>query len=460
MSGDAKEPSHNWGADDAGPAARDSEPLKEDIRSRVVRPVAPPAADLQAKPARTEPLMPSPALVPPAIEADSTPPTETGEPEPPPKPDPIARSMRAPGAATSQPSHGYTEQDFDKDDEPFDRDDAQKVGIIGGKGTGKSYLFQAMVYRTLAGQQSGALTYFLEQDGMRLFSATANPAQITQTGASRTLNRVKFIEKYQRWERLPFTSLMQQQWYRLRLLVRIGLLGRKRSAMDVEFFDGSGEGFLEQQATTPEQKRLWAKAYRNAKVMVFCLPMWAAFPSEELTEEEWEMREKLLAGFEQVVQNYTDMRQRHNEVEPVSSILALTMADDDRSSLQTLRDHWITPYIQSPQTYLKQLKKGSGVARYLANARKVSEILHDEFASVPDKRVAGIPEALELGRGRPWIIPLSAIDGARLEQIEETYLNRIDDTSRRREVRRISPTPVHVELPLLVALCERDNALM
>lgn len=450
MSGDAKEPSHDWGVDDDEVPVRPAEPLKEDLRSRV-RSIGPLSEAIHAARANEGSAA---AGVAPLPETRSPQPEETAAP-------PSSTRAVTPARSTgSQPADGYGESDFENDDEPFDREDAHKIGIIGGKGTGKSYLFQAMVYRTFAGQQSGALTYFLENDGMRLFTATANEAQITQTGLARTLNRVKFVEKYQRWERLGTTTLLAQQWYRLRLLIRTGLLGRKRSAMDVEFFDGSGEGFFELQATSADHKRLWAKAYRDARVMVFCLPMWAAFPNSELTEDEWEDREKMLAGFDQVIQNYSDMRRRHNQVAPVSSILALTMADDDRSALRTLRDRWITPYIQSPQTYLKQLKKGTGVARYLSNARKVSEALLDEFAEVCDPRVAGIPQSLDFGRGLPWIIPLSAIDGARLNQIEDLYRNKPDDTLRRREARNTAPTPVHVELPLLVALCERDNALM
>src|SRR6185436_13845110 len=69
------------------------------------------------------------------------------------------------------PPEGFSDDDFEKEDEPFDRADAQKLGILGGKGVGKSYLFQAMVYRTFAGRQSGALTYYLERDSMRLFMA-------------------------------------------------------------------------------------------------------------------------------------------------------------------------------------------------------------------------------------------------------------------------------------------------
>ena len=361
------------------------------------------------------------------------------------------------------PSEGLREEDFDKEDEPFDRPDAQKLGILGGKGVGKSYLFQAMVYRTFAGQQSGALTYYLERDSMRLFMAEGAEGnggrRLTETGAARTLNRVTFIDKYLTWQRLAFTSREAQQWYRLRLSFRTGWLGRSQSAIDVEFFDGSGEGFFEVQTLSPEDWDLWAKAYLDAGIMVFCLPLWAAFPGPGLTDDDWKTRERLLAGFEQVVQKYKDMRRRHDQTQPVSSILAFTMADDGRSALRTLYDRWISPYLDAPHTYLRQLRRGSGIARYVNNARRISEAMHEEFAAVGDPRVAAIPQDLDFGRGRPWIVPLSAIDGARLDEIEKKYPNP-DDPARVREARNVAPTPVHVELPLLVALCERENALM
>jgi hypothetical protein len=349
------------------------------------------------------------------------------------------------------------------DAEPFDRPGAQKVGILGGKGVGKSYLFQAMVYRTFAGVQSGALTYYLERDGMHLFKAAGGEGrgrrQLTDTGAAVAVNRVDFIRKYQNWERLSTTRKEQQQWYRLRLLLRSGWLGRAQSAMDVEFFEGSGEGFFEMQTVDHEDRALWTRAYENAGVLIFCLPIWAAFPSDELTEEDWAHREALLRGFEQVVQNYLDMRRRENIRQPVSSILALTMSDDRRSSLRTLYDRWISPYLDSPHTYLRQMRSGTGVARYINSARKVSESLHDEFAAARDPRVPAIVQSLDFGRGRPWIVALSATEGARLEDLERRFPHP-DDPARLAEARRAAPTPAHVELPLLLALCERENALM
>ncbi|MFL6244773.1 MAG: hypothetical protein ACJ74H_02020 [Thermoanaerobaculia bacterium] len=354
----------------------------------------------------------------------------------------------------------FANEDFDTESpgEPFDRPDAHKMGIIGGKGVGKSYLFQSMIYRTFSGKQAGALTYYLEHDAMHLFVARGEmdaALALTKTGAAQSLNRITFIKKYQTWQRLPFTAKQAQHWYRLRLPYRTGWLGKNRAAMDVEFFDGSGEGFFEMAAVSSADRALWERAYGDARVMVFCLPLWAAFPDSTLSDHDWDHREKILEGFEQVVQNYRDISGRP----PARSILALTMSDDRRGALKTLRDRWISPYIDSPHTYLKQLRTGRGVARYVANARRVSEALHDEFASSRDPGVSDIPQRLDFDCGRPWIVSLSAMEGVRLDELELRYRNP-DDPARLREARAAAPTPVHVELPLLLALCERENALM
>jgi len=301
-----------------------------------------------------------------------------------------------------------------------------------------------MVYRTYAGSQSGALTYYLE--GIRLFRAFKRSDRV------QTMNLARFVKKYSSWERLPQTQLDSQQWYRLRLRYRTGILGRECSSLDVEFFDGSGEGFFEA-ARNFSNRNLWKEGYLNARVMVFCLPLWAAFPGPGLKKKDWQKQDELLEGFEQVVQNYTDMRSLNKQTRPVCSILALTQADDRRGALTTLYDRWIRPYMDSPYTYLRQLRHGAGVARYLANARRVSEMLHEEFAAARDPRVASIPRSLEFGRGRAWLIPLSAIEGGQLDELDGKSQ---PDGERPRE----APVPVHVELPLLVALCERDNALM
>ena len=371
-----------------------------------------------------------------------------------------AADLEVPAAVPEVPMTFKADDFDDTDHEPFDRPDTYKLGIVGGKGVGKSYLFQAMVYRTFAGLQSGALTYYLEHSGSHLFIGSGSTGNVhtVDTAVARSLNRVRFIDKYRSWQRLPFTSRQGQQWYRLRLLFQTGFLGRDQSSIDVEFFDASGEGLMALQAMDKNERELWRRAYLDAHVMVFCLPLWAAFPDSSLTDTDWDERAYVLADFEQVVQNYRDMRSREHETRPVTTVLALTMADDRRSALQTLRARWITPYMDSPHTYLKQLRTGRGVARYLANARRVSEALHEEFASSRDPRVVDMPN-LDFGRGRPWIVPLSAIEGARLDDLETRYPNP-DDPARLRASRNSAPTPVHVELPLLVALCERDNALM
>ncbi len=345
----------------------------------------------------------------------------------------------------SPPEPPYSTDFFEEaDDERFSLPGVQKLGIVGGKQTGKSYLFQAMVYRTYAGPQSGALNYFL--NNVRLFYA------LRREDKAQTFNLNKFIKKYIDWERLPQTLLLTQQWYRLRLQYRKGILGRDRSALDVEFFDGSGEAFFEAPRSA-ETRKIWQEGYRDARVMVFCLPLWAAFPAKRLTREDWRSRDRLLEGFAQVVQNYINMRERNSPAPPVKCILALTMADDQRSALTTLRDRWIAPYMESPQTYLKQLRRGSYIARYLANARQVSAALHEEFAESQDPRVLSVPQSLDFG-SRPWLIPVSAMDGGQLELIESDFPLGTERPAFK------APVPVHVELPLLVALCDRANALM
>ena len=135
------------------------------------------------------------------------------------------------------------------------------------------------------------------------------------------------------------------------------------------------------------------------------------------------------------------------------------MSDDRRSALHALYDRWICPFLDSPHTYLRQMRSGRGVARYINNARRISESLYEEFAAARDPSVSAIPQSLDFDRGRPWIVALSATEGSRLEDLERRFPNP-DDPARLADVRSGAPTPAHVELPLLLALCERDNALM
>ena len=364
-----------------------------------------------------------------------------GEPPPPAIDGQVPTVVRT---SAGEAADAYTAADFEQHTEPFVQEGTEKLGIVGGRDVGKSYLFQAMVYRTYAGSHSGALNYYLKN--IRLFRA------LKRRDRAQTMVLRRFIDKYAAWQKLPTTLQTTQQWYRLQLRARAGWLGGAPAALDVEFFDGSGETFFEAPLTFPNRE-LWKEGYLEARVMVFCVPLWAVFPDAGLSEEDWETRHRLLTGFEQVVQNYTDVREASKSKHPVFSILALTQADDRRTALKNLQARWIQPYIDRPHFYLKRLQRGHGVARYLANARQVSAALHEEFASARDPRVAAIPASLDFRAGRPWLIPLSAVEGALLEQAE-----RAGKPGAGRSID--PPVPVHVELPLLVALCERDNALM
>ena len=363
---------------------------------------------------------------------------------------------QGPGEGSTAETKPYSDEDFEKERETLAQDGATTLGIVGGKGVGKTFLFQAMVYRTYDSSQSGALSSYL--DGIRLFRA------VKRQDSAQRMNLARFVKRYEGWGRLPQTKLDFQEWYRLCLRYRTGIMGRRRSSLDVEFFDTSGEHIA--QTWTSATRVLWREATLNAQVMVFCLPLWAAFPGDVLAPEDWDRRQQYLEEFEQVVLNYTEMREASKQDHPVSSILALTQADDRRSGLRTLYNRWIRPYMESPYPYLRQLRRGGGAARYLANARKVSAAVHEEFAAARDRKVGAIPRSLDFGRGKPWLIPVSAVDGDVLDRLDPEGDGdaKVPDRPERKPAAvsgpLAPPVPVHVELPLLVALCERSNALM
>lgn len=326
-------------------------------------------------------------------------------------------------------------------------DPPARIGIAGGKGVGKSYLFQGMVYRTQVGERSGALTYFLERDSIELVSYSA------RSDRPRRENLEEFLRSYESWVRLETTRRDVQRWYRLRLGYRCGIFGERRAALDLELLDGSGEGFFEAPLST-ENLEVWRDGFLDVEVMVFCLPLWVAFPRGDLADADFEEREQRLTGFQRVLGNFAEVRSEFGVRRPVQTLLALTMADDGRSALDTLRRRWIESYMESPRRVLRALRRSSGAARYLINARRISEAVREEFREAPEARIARLPNQLDFGAGTPWMIPLSAVDGSCLTLLQE----RRDEPQAR--LRLTPPVPVHVELPLLVALCERANALM
>ena len=48
---------------------------------------------------------------------------------------------------------------------------------------------------------------------------------------------------------------------------------------------------------------LYAWPFLEARVMVFCLPLWAAFPASGgvLSDDDWEERQKIIKGFDSVL---------------------------------------------------------------------------------------------------------------------------------------------------------------
>ena len=146
---------------------------------------------------------------------------------------------------------------------------------------------------------------------------------------------------------------------------------------------GSGE-ILSQELSSQEDHSVWIESYAQASVMIFCLPLWTAFPKADLADSDWELRARIVESFEQVVMNYETVRSEVHKPRnppPVRAILALTMADDPRTSLETLRSKWIKPYLDLSSSFLQQLRTSRGVAKYLANARRVSAVIAREFLS-------------------------------------------------------------------------------
>lgn len=268
---------------------------------------------------------------------------------------------------------------------------------------------------------------------------------------ARSVNLQRLNGDCERWTRLATTLAAHQPWYRLTLPYRIGLLGHSRSVLEVEFFDRSGEQSFE--AKDRASQPLWQRAYSEAQFMAFCLPLWVALPGDDITSGDW--RAHSLDSFHDVVQNYRDMRRQLGLSDrSVRSILALTTAYDRRSALKTLRERSIAGYLQHHRSVPERIRRSRGIARYIANARRVSEILTNQRAAADSPSVVRIPAELSFDGNPSWLIPVSAIYGEAPDQIEADFANPDG------RPRRAPPEPIHVELPLIVALYEQGNALM
>ena len=353
---------------------------------------------------------------------------------------------------------------------------SHRVGILGGKGVGKTYLFQAAVFRTLASRRSGALSYLLRGGKVQVFRSDDPDQEATPIFTD------KLIEPFRKWSAPEATTFDAQTWYTLRLEFRSGWFGQSTRTMDIEFFDASGEALVME--LSDNMRKLWDAAFGQAETMVFCLPMWVAFPRTSLSHQDYLDQEGHLHEFHAVLSNYRRIRELRGESNrKVRSILALTMADDPRCALTNLTRSWITPFSQNPSHYTQLLSTDRGLARYLAHAQLISKILYSELLNSPRGDIARIPDELNFRGGALWCVPMSAVDGEALSHYNrdlneaqkrvaavrknpnatETQKRQAEaDLQNADPTRRLlpEPVPIHIELPFLVALCAKSNALM
>lgn len=324
-------------------------------------------------------------------------------------------------------------------------DDTFRIGILGGRASGKSFLFQSMVYRTSNTSNAGCLSPMLAGVA-RLYRGAGTMDD--QEWKFRSTD--KYLADYIKWRRLKTTLLEPPEWHRLVVDMKTGLFGRGRQPLEIQFLDAPGEWISQTEGHDAERSQVWKTAYVDARVLIFCLPIWALFPAPgavERRDQEHEVEQFLSA-----VYNIVAERSRHDVRHRTEVVLALTMADDPRSALTAVRSRWIEPYTRSwsgHRRYLRILSKGRGISRYLAHARALSYALRQQIEDLPNQMHAKIPAELSLQQPgvTPWIIPMSAVDGACLDDPEDAKPES-------------PPMPLHVELPILLSMSVQFNALM
>ena len=376
-----------------------------------------------------------PPVVPPPV---SPPPTED-------------RHLYSEGVHTRIRTFVHDEEQEDNDDSGVrpaleaHTDDTFRIGILGGRNSGKSFLFQSMVYRTSNTANAGCLSSMLAGVA-RLYRGAGTTAR--QDWRFRSTD--KYLDDYMSWRRLETTLLEPPEWHRLVVDMKTGFLGRGRQPLEIQFLDAPGEWISQTEGHDAERSAVWKTAYVDARVLVFCLPIWALFPAPGAVDREDQAHE--VKQFLRAVHNIVAERARHKVQHRTEVVLALTMADDPRSALTAVRTRWIEPYTKTwrgHRKFLKLLSRGRGISRYLAHARALSNALDEQIASLPNQMHAQIPAQIALQQPgvTPWIIPMSAVDG--------THLDDPDDAKP-----ESPPMPVHVELPILLSMSVQFNALM
>lgn len=333
------------------------------------------------------------------------------------------------------------------------------IGIIGPGSSGKTYLFQGLVYRLENPGRYGVMTRYLKRDGVSLWECSKPPKlRLGAKNLGHSWRLEEFNQKYKEWQELLHTPPDKAYWYHLLLRVRSGWFGNRESTFMVDFIDCAGEEYQKPLDIQDEHERapklsttVWL-TFERARVMVFCLPAWVAFPGANMLDEDWVERQRMWTGFSAVLGNYRRLREnrqnRGQKLPRTRIVVALTQADDERCALVALRERWIDAYVDRSEFHLERLAGMSGPTTYLATARDVSDYVRSEFARSPDQAILDLPRSLEIDGEKPWFIPVTAMRGETLKTIADGPVD-IDP-----------PVSAHVELPLLLALCDHSNVLM
>jgi hypothetical protein len=322
-------------------------------------------------------------------------------------------------------------------DRPLARNKMVKMAIAGGRQTGKSYLFQSIVLRTWTGFKAGALAGFLDD----------RKSTLVRMDGDTPIYDDHVIDNYKSWGLIPPTQ--NRVVFKVKLTYPMGWFGRRDRAIELAFVDAPGEDWSRNEL---------AKECTDTDVMLLCVPAWAAFPAVLTETEETEARHAI-DDFHTIVTEFSAELDRLPKKKKVQMVVALTMADDGRSALDVVRTNWIEPFTRGAIAHENReaLHRQSGLSSYLAMARRVSDFVELELKRQSNVQVNSIPGSLKFAGTRPWFIPVSAIDGARLQRI----VGEPSAQQRQKLVKESGdPIPAHVELPLLIALCQQTNALM
>jgi hypothetical protein len=325
-----------------------------------------------------------------------------------------------------------------------------ETAILGPTNSGKSYYFQGLMYRLQQKGQQGVLTRYLSDVALWRKTVTLNRVMTLRSeGPDARINYdtgerlalAEFNKAYQDYNRLPQTTRTIFHRYTVGLTYWTGWRGQRKQLLKLSFIDSPGELHRQGPRGTPLAAEVW-RAYTTARVVVFCLPIWVAFPGDSAYVNR-ETRKSTLDDFELIVEHFLGLVR--DAPRDVRVVLALTQADAVESGLQTLADRWVRSYVGDSRHHLEQLGGVSGPTQYLAAARSVSRYVAREFSRSTEERVFRIPKLLTVDGRTPWIIPVSAVDG---------------EVVAKRKRAENPPVPAHVDLPLLLALCEAHNALL